>query len=65
MLGIGVQRTYLDISFLVPYVGDKLVYKDPNSKKKGYILKSGAKSQSVEILNERAAYRKTQKKRTR
>ena len=41
------QEHKLEVFFRFPYVGDKLVYVDPNKKSKGYKIKNGRKVKST------------------
>jgi len=41
------QEHKLEVFFRFPYVGDKLVYVDPNKKSKGYKIKNGKKVKST------------------
>ena len=43
------QKHKLDITFQFPYVGDKLIYKDPNDKSKGYTVKGGKRTKSKRL----------------
>lgn len=43
------QKHRLEFTFLFPYVGDKLVYKDQKNKRKGYTVKRGRKTKSVKV----------------
>jgi len=42
-----VREHELKIEFRLPYVGDKLEYKDPKNKSKGYSIKKGHKSKKL------------------
>jgi len=44
------QRASLDIKLNYPYVGDKMVYKDPKNRRKGYRIKDGKNHVGVEFL---------------
>ena len=39
----------LTIKFTLPYLDDKLIYKDNSDKSKGYILKDGSYSKKLRI----------------
>lgn len=44
------QIASLDIKLNYPYVGDKMVYKDPKNRRKGYRIKDGKNHVGVEFL---------------
>ncbi len=54
---------HLKITLLYPYVGDSLVYKDSQNKRKGYSIKEGGRNQEVSLAiieKQRGRPKKTQ-----
>ena len=43
------QNHELNIKFTFPYVGDKFVYDNPDSKQDGYTIKGGKKAKRVRV----------------
>ena len=46
---VDTQKHELTVKFAFPYVGDRLVYNNPDRKKDGYTIKPGRKSKKVTV----------------